>query len=113
MLLDACGFSSPGLIPFSVGVLPEETQNLVAEDAALSYAAILSAGGLSVEDCPEPTDLLAEQDDVRGRGIELLFESLLLWGGSAFERDAADEFVFNVVSPFVTVSSVLVLAGFC
>lgn len=78
MLLDACGFSSPGLIPFSAGVLPDEMLGLVAEDEALSHAGVLSAGGLRVEDCPEPTDLLAELTDARGRGIELLFESPVL-----------------------------------
>lgn len=76
--LDACGFSSPDLTPFSVKVLPEEPEEvLVADEQELSHAAILSAGGLRVEDCPEPTDLLAELNDVRGRGIELLFESPL------------------------------------
>lgn len=113
LILDACGFSSPDLTPFSVGVLPEGTQVLVAEDAALSHAAILSAGGLSVEDCPEPTDLLAELNDVRGRGIKLLFESLLLSGDNAFERDAADELEFNVVSPLVTFFSIFILVDFC
>lgn len=77
ILLDACGFSSPGMTPFSVGVLPEEPQVLVAEEGELSHAAILSAGGFRAEDCPEPTDLLTELQDVRGRGIELLFESTL------------------------------------
>lgn len=55
--LDACMFTSAGLIP------PDEAQ-VVAEEAAWDNT--VSAGGLCVE---EPTDLLAELSD--GWGIEL------------------------------------------
>lgn len=81
--------------------------------AELSHAAILSAGGFRVEDCPEPTDLLAELQDVRGRGIELLFESPLRPGDNGFEMDTADELLFNVVAPLLSFCSVFVLVGFC
>lgn len=114
ILLDACAFSSLGLTPFIVKVLPEEPEEvLVADEPELSHAAILSAGGSRVEDCPEPTDLLAELKDVWGRRIELLFESPLWPGDNAFERDTADELVFNVFSPLLSFSSVFVLVGFC
>lgn len=70
----ACGFSSNGLTPLSVGILPGEQKVLVAGEAELSHTSFLSAGGLRVEDRSEPTDLLAELKDVQGRDTELLFE---------------------------------------
>lgn len=106
VVLDACGFKSPGLTPLSVKVLPEEPQVLVADEAELSHAAILSRDALRVEDWPEPTDLLAELKDVWGRGMKLLFESPLWPGDNAFEWDTSDELVFNVVSPLLAFSSV-------
>lgn len=110
VLLDACGFSSPGFTPFSVGILPVEPQVLVAEEVALSQAPIFSVGGLIVEDCPDPTALLAELKDVLGQGTELLFDSPLSPAENAFERDTA-ELVFNVVSPLLSLSSIFVLVG--
>ncbi len=108
IVLAACGFSSPVFTPLSARVLPEELQVLEAGEAELSHATILSA-----EDRSEPTDLLAELKDVRGRGIELLFESLVWHGDNAFERDTAEELVCNVVPSFLSFSSVFVDVGFC
>lgn len=65
------------LDPFSGRFLPEEPHVLAAEEAELSNVAILSAVGLRVEGRSEATDLLVELKEVRGRGIELLFESSL------------------------------------
>ncbi len=114
ILLDACAFSSSRLTPFSVKVQPEEPEVvLVADEPELSHAAIVSAGGLRVEGCPEPTDLLAELKDVWGRGIELLFESPLWPWDNALGRDTTYGLVFNVFSPLLSFSSVFVLVGFC
>lgn len=108
-LLDACGFGSRGLFPLSPVVLAEEPQVLVAEDARFS---ILSAGALNVEACPVTTELLTELNDVRGRGIELLFESPLIPRDDVFEIDTEEE-LFNVVSPLVSFSTAFVLSAIC
>lgn len=73
LFLDACGLSSPGWTKVSVNVLPE--RGLAADKPELSHAAFLSTEAFG--DCAEPTNLLAELTDARGRGIELLLESLL------------------------------------
>lgn len=111
VLLDVCEFSSSGLTPFSLGVLSVEPHVSVVEEVVLPQAVSLSAGGLSVEDCPDPADLLEELRDVRGQGIELLFDSPCLPGDNAFERETPDVLVFNVVFPLLSLSSIFVLVG--
>lgn len=92
---------------FSVKLLPDEPQVLLAEEAELSHAPILSEGGLTVEACSAPTDLLEEE---HGRGIELLFESLLRPGEDAFERGIVGNLALLVFSSLPSFSAVL--AGF-
>lgn len=113
LLLDACGFSSLGLCPFSVRVSPTDPLVVVEEAAVLLCSADLSAEGLSAEACPEPTDLLAELKDVRGRGIELLFESLRLAGDKELERGNADELLFDSVVSVTPFSIDFVLVDDC
>lgn len=90
---------------FSLELLPEEPQVLPAEEADLSHAPVLSEGGLTVEACSAPTDLL---EKAHGRGIELLFESLLCPGDDALERDAVDNLALIVFSSLPSFSAVLV-----
>lgn len=100
-----CEVSVEALVEFSVTLLPEEPQVLVAEEAEISHAPVLSEGGLMVEDCSAPTDLL---EKAHGRGIELLLESLLCPGDDALERDTADDLAFPVFSSLPSFSAVLV-----
>lgn len=74
IVLDACGCSSFALSAFTVKVLFEESQVLVACNADLLYAPTFSAVGLPVEDRSAPANVLEEE---HGRGIELLLESFL------------------------------------
>lgn len=86
---DMCSFSCC-LTPCDVSVLVEEPA--VAENDLST----LSAPGLNVDDCSEPTDFLADET-----GIELLLRP----GNNDFNEEAEDKFTFEAIS------SVFVLIG--
>lgn len=91
---DMCGFSWC-LTPCDVCVLVEDPS------AAENDPSPLSAWGLNVDDCSEPTDFLAHET-----GIELLFESPLRPGEDDFNEETGSKLEFDVAScVFVLIGS--------
>lgn len=99
------------LVPFSVVVLSAELKVLDEEAPGTSEDVTLSVGGWREEDCRDSKVLLEELTDARGRGMELLFGSLLFTGNSELRNGPEEEFVFAVALSFV--SSIFVLKGNC
>lgn len=89
---DVCSFSRC-LVPCDVCVLVEELGEAEKDPS-------LSARGLNVDDCSEPTDFLADET-----GIELLLESHLRPGDEDFKEETEDNLLFDVIS------SIFVLIG--